>query len=61
MLVVTSGVLVDEKFCVTQQCILTAQKANHDLGCLKRTVASSVREVILLCSCRVLEYSSSSG
>jgi len=34
-----------------QQCALTAQKANHALGSIKRSVASRLREVILpLCS-----------
>lgn len=61
MLVDTSRVLVDEKFNMTQQRVLTAQKANRDLGCMKRNVASGLREVILLCFCRVLEYSLSSG
>lgn len=46
------GMVGDERLGMSQQCALVAQKTNHSLGCVRRGMASRLREEIVpLCFC----------
>ncbi|GAB0210316.1 mitochondrial enolase superfamily member 1 [Grus japonensis] len=42
------GVLLDRRLNMSQQCALAAKRANHLLGCIKHSITSQSKEVIIL-------------
>lgn len=40
------GLVTDIKLNVTQQCVLAAEKANSILGCISKSVASKLKDMI---------------
>jgi len=53
---------VDGKLDMSQQCVLTDQKVDHILGCIKRNVDRRSREVILtICSALVRPHLSTAS
>ena len=48
------GVVVDSKLNISQQCALAARRANRILGCIKHSIASQSREVIVPLYCELL-------
>jgi len=51
------GMLVDNKLAMIQQCVLVGKKATGILGCIKKSMSSRLREMILpLCSAVVRSH-----
>lgn len=49
--------MVDEKLDISQRCVLPMEKVNHIPCCMKRSVASMVREeTVPLCSALMKPY-----
>ena len=50
------GMLIDEIFNMSWQCVLAAQKSNHVPTCIKKSVTSRSREVILPLYCARMRH-----